>query len=71
MVLGRKQRWEHNAVMDNTLNSGYIEVAFNEKSAITKQNLRTKCFPLTAMLNILPIMKSLYEIATYNDFLGT
>ena len=55
----------------DTLNSAYIEVAFNEKSAIMKQNLRTKCFPLTAMLNMPPIMKSLYEITTYNDFLGT
>ena len=53
-----------------TLNSTYIEVAFNEKSAIMKQNLHTKCLPLTAMLNTLAIMKSLYEIAAYNDFLG-
>ena len=30
----------------STLNSAYNEVAFNEKSAITKENLRTKYFPI-------------------------
>ena len=30
-----------------TLNSVYNEVAFNEKSAITKENLYTKYFPFT------------------------
>ena len=54
---------------DCTLNSAYIEVAFNEKSAITKENPHTKYFPLTVMLKMPPIMKSLYEIATYNNFL--
>ena len=55
----------------HTLSSAYIKVTFNKKLAITKENLHTKCFPLTIMINTLPIMKSLYEIATYNDFLDT
>ena len=45
----------------NTLNSAYNEVAFNEKSAITKENLRTKYTPFTyndiALIDKLPIMK--------------
>ena len=31
----------------NTLNSAYNEVAFNEKSAITKENLCNKYMPFT------------------------
>ena len=31
----------------NTLNSAYNEVAFNEKSPITKENLSTKYTPFT------------------------
>ena len=35
------------ALQSNTLNSAYNEVAFNEKSAITKENLCTKYTPFT------------------------
>ena len=45
----------------NTLNAAYNEVAFNEKSAIIKENLHTKYTPFTyndVVLNKkLPIMK--------------
>ena len=54
-----------------TLSSAYNEVAFNEQLATTKENLCTKYFPLTVMLETPPIRRSLYEIATYNDFLST
>ena len=44
-----------------TLNSAYNEVAFNEKSAITKENLCTKYTPFTYKYIVLneklPIMK--------------
>ena len=44
-----------------TLNSAYNEVAFNEKSAITKENLCTKYMPFTYKYIVLnenlPIMK--------------
>ena len=62
---------EHKSKPQGTLNSAYIEVAFKEKLAIMKENLCTKCFPLTVMLKTLPIMKFLYEITAYNDLLDT
>ena len=34
-------------LIGSTLNSTYNEVAFNEKLAITKENLYTKYFPFT------------------------
>ena len=44
-----------------TLNSTYNKVTFNEKSAITKENLHTKYFPFTynniALNEKLPITK--------------
>ena len=53
--------WKHVFVWQRTLNSTYNEVAFNEKSAITKENLRTKYFPFTfndvALYEKLPITK--------------
>ena len=45
----------------NTLNSAYNEVAFNEKSVITKENLRTKYFPFT--YNDVALKRK----ATYNE----
>ena len=46
---------------NNTLNSVYNEVTFNEKSATTKENLCTRYFPFTykyvALNEKLPIMK--------------
>ena len=40
-------RQHENPMSSITLNSVYNEVAFNEKSAITKENLHTKYFPFT------------------------
>ena len=57
--------------MTYMLNSAYNKVTFNEKLAITKENLCTKYFPLTVMLKLLPIMISFYEITAYNKFLNT
>ena len=48
-------------LMYSTLNSVYNEVAFSEKSAVTKENLCTKYFPFTykciALNEKPPIMK--------------
>ena len=55
-----QDQWEK-SINDSALNSAYNEVTFNEKLAITKENLCTKYFPFTDNNVILnekpPIMK--------------
>ena len=57
----RKARTHNHVNKEGTLNSVYNEVAFNEKSAITKENLCTKYFPFTyndvTLKEKLPVMK--------------
>ena len=52
---------DHRCEGTNTLKSVYDEVAFNDKSAITKENLCTKYFPFTykyiTLNKKLPIIK--------------
>ena len=46
-LLGTGDNWGNLCGSTNTLSSTYNEVAFNENSAITKQNLHTKYTPFT------------------------
>ena len=47
LVVRPRKREQSAEVAFSTLNSAYNEVAFNEKSAISKENLCTKCMPFT------------------------